>query len=92
MPNDRGTLQQGEKHPVSESAYVYLCTLTPHELAIWQESFSSCAIEGNRMADILSETLRRFMFNEPVSDRYIMGLAFFILRHKLLEQEDKTNV
>jgi hypothetical protein len=42
------------------------------------ESFSSCAIDGNRFAEVCGETLRRVMSGEPVSDRYILGLAWAI--------------
>lgn len=42
------------------------------------ESFSSCAIEGNRFAEVCGETLRRVMQREPVSDRYVLGLAWAI--------------
>ena len=46
------------------------------DLAGWQEAFSSCAIEGNRLAEVCSETLRRLLIGEPVSDRYVLGLAW----------------
>ena len=42
------------------------------------ESFASCAIDGNRFAEVCGETLRRVMTGEPVSDRYILGLAWAV--------------
>jgi len=48
---------------------------------IWQESFSSCAIEGNMLAEICSGTLSRLINHKPVSDRYLLGLAFTILKN-----------
>ena len=45
-------------------------------LVIQLEAFSSCAIEGNRLAEICSETLDRLLKSEPVSDRYLLGLAW----------------
>lgn len=78
MPDSRGTLAPLEPHPASFSALKWLRTLPLAELYQWQESFSSCAIEGNRLGEICSETLRRFMNGEPVSDRYIVCLAWTI--------------
>ena len=45
----------------------------------WAEAIYSTAIEGtNRTAVIAASTLRRLEEGEPVSDRYLMGLAWFI--------------
>ena len=81
MSNEtRGTLRNGEPHPAAYSAmgYVKGCIATPERTAILLESLASCAIEGNRMAEICNETLRRVLRGEPVSDRYLLGLAWFI--------------
>lgn len=51
------------------------------------ESFSSCAIDGNRFAEVCGETLRRVMNHEPVSDRYILGLAWAIRGMDFLEND-----
>ena len=72
---DRGTLKPKESHPAIDSALRYIASLSMNELAIKQEAFSSCAIEGNRLAEICSETLRRLMNNEGVTDRYLLGLV-----------------
>ena len=72
----RGTLNEGEYHPAADSAKEFLASLGLDDLAMWQESFSSCAIEGNRLAEICSETLHRFMTGQPVSDRYLLGLVW----------------
>ena len=42
------------------------------------ESMASCAIEGNRAAEICLSTYNRLEKGEPVSDRYILGPAWFI--------------
>lgn len=78
MDNERGTLKIGEPHPSSESAMNYLRALPPKDLLVWLEAFSSCAIEGNRLAEICSETLRRIINGKPVSDRYLLGLVWTI--------------
>ena len=75
---DRGTLIEGESHPAAMEALAYLRDMGMGELIQWQEAFSSCAIEGNRLGEVCSETLRRLMRNDPVSDRYLLGLAWAI--------------
>lgn len=74
--SERGTLKDNEPHPAAESARSYIASLGMERLAIWQESFSSCAIESNRLGEICFETLRRLMAGEPVSDLYLLGLAW----------------
>ena len=76
----RGELAVGEPHPAAQSALLWVSGLPPAEQTVWMEAFSSCAIEGNRLAEICAETLRRVMHQEPVSDRYILGLAW-AMRH-----------
>lgn len=74
--SDPGTLKIGEYHPAANSAAAWIRKRGVADLMLWQEAFSSCAIKGNRLAEICGETLRRFMSGEPVSDRYIIGLAW----------------
>lgn len=73
---DPGTLNAGEYHPAANSAAAWIRSRSVADLMMWQEAFASCAIDGNRLADICGETLRRFLAGEPVSDRYIIGLAW----------------
>ena len=77
------TLNHGEPHPAVSSAMRWIRALTVEELAMWQESLSSSAIEGNRTAEICSETLHRLIAGQPVSDRYLLGLAWTL--SKLVE-------
>jgi hypothetical protein len=79
-----GDLERGEPHPSAQSALEFVGSHSLAELAVFQESFSSCAIEGNRLAEICSETLRRVMHHEPVSDRYILGLAWAMRVRQIL--------
>lgn len=74
-----GILGPNEPHPAAQGALRWVLQLPQDELAKWQESFSSCAITGNRTAEICGETLRRLTTGQPVSDRYVLGLAFFLL-------------
>ena len=72
----RGTLDVREPHPASQNALAWLQSLPMAELAMWQESFASCSIEDNRLAEVCSETLGRLLSGEKVSDRYVLGLAW----------------
>jgi hypothetical protein len=76
----RGTLEEKEVHPEAHNALRFVLGLGLQRLAMYQEAFSSCAIEGNRLGEICSETLHRMTVGEPVSDRYILGLAWAIKR------------
>ena len=79
---ERGTLNEGEPHPAAENARQWLLRYVrrhdPSDLFMLQESFASNAIEGNRLAEVCGETLRRFLAGEPVSDRYALGLIWTI--------------
>lgn len=78
--NMKGELKENEPHPSAMSALEYVQLYDLKKLMKIQESYSSCAIEGNRLGDICGETLDRVMSGEPVSDRYILGLAWNIKR------------
>ena len=71
-----GELKQGEFHPAASSAALWIRAQGVASLIMWQEAFASCAISGNRTAELCSDTLRRFLAGEPVSDRYLLGLAW----------------
>ena len=76
----RGTLEPGEPHPEAYSAREYIAELGLSKVMLYLESFSSCALAGNRLGEICSETLDRLTKGLPVSDRYILGLAWGIKR------------
>jgi hypothetical protein len=78
--NGIGTLKLGEPHPAAYDAMAWIRSLEPKTLLILEDSFQSCAIEDNREAEICGETLRRVLMREPVSDRYVLGLAWY-MRH-----------
>ena len=77
----RNELAVGEAHPAAKSAAQWI--LRQPELEVWLEAFSSCAIEGNRLAGICAETLQRLLAGKPVGDRYVLGLAWTMLQEKL---------
>jgi len=75
MTTKEATLEIGEYHPMAPSALAYVrANITMMDV----ESMASCAIEGNRTADICLSTYNRLEKGEPVSDRYILGLAWFV--------------
>ena len=79
MSEERGTLAPTEHHPSAPFAMEYIHKLKlAGRLNIYQEAFASCAIENNRLAEVCSETLRRVIDGEPVSDRYLLGLCWAI--------------
>jgi hypothetical protein len=80
----KGELGLSEPHPASIDAMHWVRTVPLSELWKWQETFASEAIEGNRLAEICGETLNRLLNNKPVSDRYLLGLAWVIHREKTL--------
>lgn len=68
----------GEPHPAALAAMAYLQKIPLHELFTWTEAFASLAIENNRLAEICLSTLDRLLIGKPVSDRYLLGLAWTI--------------
>ena len=84
----RNTLEPAEPHPMAFSAKEWIIkNFNIQELTMHLEALSSCAIEGNRLGEICGETLHRLMLGEPVSDRYLLGLAWYLRNAK--EKEGK---
>ena len=81
-----GTLNPGEAHPAAYEAKEYIVKRGLKKLTMYLEAFSSCAIAGNRLGEICSETLNRLLKGEPVSDRYILGLAWELKRMESTDQ------
>lgn len=76
--NLTGTLEPTEPHPMAWAAGKYIKSIPLTELQSILEAMSSCALTGNRTAGIIGETLRRFIHGEMVSDRYLLGLAWYL--------------
>lgn len=83
---DNSIIKENEHHPAADEAMLYIKGLGTENLFRYRESFSSCAISGNRLAEICSGTLQRLYNNEPVSDRYLLGLAWTL---KSMEKNDE---
>ena len=77
-----GTLNEMEPHPAAHEAKAWLLNIVAEENGVkimrYQEAFASTALSGSRLAEICSETLRRLLNAEPVSDRYLLGLCWAI--------------
>jgi len=73
----KGTILEGF-HPSATSAIQYIFQLPIKDQMRIKESMASCALSGNKYAEICYETYRRMTNGEPVSDRYALGLAWFI--------------
>lgn len=71
-----GELNPNEPHPAAHDALAWIRTIPLSDLMRHLESFSSCALEDNRLAEVCAETLQRLLENKPVSDRYLLGLAW----------------
>lgn len=88
---NRGELNKGEYHPGADIALSLINKIGRAEFAVWVESFASVAIEGNRMAELCSETMHRLLNGHGVSDRYLMGLVMVMFADEL-EQIVNTKV
>lgn len=75
---ERGTLVGTEPHPAAYNALEYLRNVPVGEMARIQEAMASSAIEGNRMAEVCLSTIDRILTGQKLSDRYLLGLAWFI--------------
>lgn len=80
---DKTELNLGEPHPAVSSAIHYVFQRINNPILL--EALASCAIENNRMAEICLGTIKRIKNNQPVSDRYLLGLAWFLKRNEELE-------
>jgi len=88
---ERGAISEGEPHPMAFYAREWILeNYTMQELYMQLEAMSSCAIEGNELAEICAETLNRLLHGKSYSDRYIMGLAWYLLRSKERDGKEKV--
>jgi len=69
------TLALGEFHPQAHAAFAYIrSTMSPMMI----EAVASCALSGNRSAELAMGTWNRIQKGEAVSDRYLLGMAWFL--------------
>lgn len=76
MPmSEEYSLKEGEFHPAAHIAMTYV---QDHLTPMAREAIASTALSGNRLAELAYSTLERLDKKEPVSDRYLMGLAWLL--------------
>lgn len=78
---EQGTLKENEYHPSADNAMAWLQDFTLNNPVQWiqiKESIASTALSGNRLSEILMSTIDRLDTKQPVSDRYLLGLTWFI--------------
>lgn len=80
-------LRPAEQHPSKIEAFRFLSDLGIEKLLMYQEAYSTTAIEGNRTSKICLETLKRVLKREPTSDRYLLGLAWSIMSMEVLGKD-----
>lgn len=84
----QGTIKEGDYHPSADSALRWLQSFQSTDFkgyCMATEAIASSALAGNRLAEICSGTLERLRKKEPISDRYLLGLAWAL--RELREQE-----
>jgi hypothetical protein len=87
------TIAANEHHPAADSAYRWLKGYMVEDPLRWlqhKEALASTALSGNRQAEICMGTIDRLAKGEPVSDRYLLGLAWTILNLDNFEQMEST--
>jgi hypothetical protein len=88
MSTNEATIQDGEYHPIADDAMHWLrqfMLTQPHEYAIIKESIYSTALSGHRASELCASTITRLANSEPVSDRYLLALAWLV--RSLAEKE-----
>lgn len=92
MDNNPGTLDVGEAHPAAADAMgwvIQYMKADPQRWMMLMESFASTAIEGNRSAEVALSTIQRLNKGWPVSDRYVLGLAWMIRNIEEMQKAGK---
>jgi hypothetical protein len=80
---ENSTIKEGEYHPAADSAMAWLkgyMVQHPAEYLMHKEALASTALSGNRLAEICMGTIDRLANGQPVSDRYLLGLAWTIMK------------
>lgn len=91
--NDDSVIKEGEHHPAADDAMAWFkmwMAKDPIRYMQVREAIASTALSGDRLAQICHGTLERLATGQPVSDRYLLGLCWF-LRSNLTEEEINEN-
>jgi len=73
-------LAENEYHPSADSAMRWYrdFMLDYKNYIMVREAIASTALSGNRLAELCQSTLDRLDKGGPVSDRYLLGLCWFL--------------
>ena len=87
------SLKETEYHPSADSAMEWYKEWKKDikRYCIMKEAIASTALAGNRLSEILLSTMDRLEKGEPVSDRYLLGLCWF-LRYMFSNEENWISV
>jgi hypothetical protein len=88
------SLNENEYHPIAPTALAWFQEwklLQGFDYIKVREAIASTAISGNRLAEICNSTLDRLDKGEPVSDRYLLGLCWFLRDSFPLERAELSN-
>jgi hypothetical protein len=88
---DYSTIKEGEYHPSADSALSWYKEFIISDIKQWfmiKESIASTALSGNRLAEICMGTINRLENKEPVSDRYLLGLCWFLKNNFPIKNEN----
>jgi hypothetical protein len=80
------TLKEDEFHPSAQDALDWLKHYQTVHMEHWlttKEAIASTALSGNRLSEIMLSTINRLDNGDPVSDRYLLGLCWFLIRNPL---------
>ncbi len=78
---DDGVIKENEYHPAAADAMAWFKDwqiTDPVRYMEMREAIASTALSGNRLAQICHSTLERLANSQPVSDRYLLGLCWFL--------------
>lgn len=90
------TLREDEYHPAADTAMLWFKMFVledPARFLMIKESLASVALSGNRLAELCLSTLNRLADGKPVSDRYLLGLCWFLRENfseRLYEQNEQA--
>lgn len=75
------TIPADSHHPAADSALAWLQRFMITDIEKWlliKEAIYSTALSGNKMANYCVGTIERLEAAAPVSDRYLLGLAWVV--------------
>lgn len=75
-PSDPATLKSGEVHPITDRAYAYV--LQNLSESVIAELKKGSEMGNNRLCEVCYGTVLRLREGLPVSDRYLIGLAWLM--------------